>query len=151
MEFIISGEAIMEQFGRQLADLLKGGMVVELIGDVGAGKTTLTRAIARQLGVKGPVQSPTFTISNRYDLPDGRILAHYDFYRLGEAGIMRDELDEAIHDQQTITIIEWGDIIADILPSDRITLQIVSPTETERKITATGRGDYEHIMEDIKL
>ena len=151
MEFIISDEAAMGRFGHKLAGLLKGGMVVELIGDVGAGKTTLTRAVARTLGVTGPVQSPTFTISNRYELPDGRILAHYDFYRLGEAGIMRDELDEAIHDQQTITIIEWGDIIADILPNDRLTLQIISPTETERKITATGRGAYENIMEDIKV
>lgn len=151
MEFVISDEQAMERFGRELASRLQGGMVVELIGDVGAGKTTLTRAIARQLGVTGPVQSPTFTISNRYKLPDGRVLAHYDFYRLGEAGIMADELDEAIHDDQTITIIEWGDIIADILPSDRITLQIVSPSETERKITATGHGAYKDIMEGIKV
>ena len=151
MEFVISDEPAMERFGREFAKRLTGGMVVELIGDVGAGKTTLTRAIARELGVKGPVQSPTFTISNRYDLPDGRILAHYDFYRLGEAGIMADELDEAIHDPQTITIIEWGDIIADILPDDRVTLQIVSPTETERKITVTGHGIYKDIMKGIKV
>lgn len=151
MVFLISDEQAMERFGRALALKLRGGMVVELIGDVGAGKTTLTRSIARQLGVTGPVQSPTFTISNRYDLPDGRILAHYDFYRLGEAGIMADELDEAIHDDQTIAIIEWGDIIADILPESRVTLQIISPSETERKITATGHGAYKNIMEAINV
>lgn len=141
----------MEEFGQKLAGLLKGGTVVELIGDIGAGKTTLTRAMARKLGVTGPVQSPTFTISNRYTLPDGRILAHYDFYRLGEAGIMRDELDETIQDPATITVIEWGDIIADILPSDRITVKIDSPSETGRVINLSGKGSYENITEDINI
>lgn len=151
MEIAIRDEAVMEEFGQKLAGLLKGGTVVELIGDIGAGKTTLTRAMARKLGVMGPVQSPTFTISNRYTLPDGRILAHYDFYRLGEAGIMRDELDETIQDPATITVIEWGDIIADILPSDRITVKIDSPSEMGRVINLSGKGSYENITEGINI
>lgn len=147
MEIEIPNEAAMERFGSTLAEVILFPSVIELIGDVGAGKTTLTRALARGLGVTGPVQSPTFTISNRYDLPGGRILAHYDFYRLGEPGIMSDELDETIRDAKTLTVIEWGDIVADVLPDDRLTIEVVSPTETSRRLRLVGHGAAQEIVE----
>lgn len=149
MEIIIENEAAMQRLGSVLAQTVVSPLVIELIGDVGAGKTTLTRALARELGVKGPVQSPTFTISNRYELRDGRVLAHYDFYRLGEPGIMSDELDETIRDTHTLTVIEWGDIVADVLPDDRLTLEIVSPTETSRIVRVTGRGTATALAEEV--
>lgn len=147
MEIAISDEAAMREFGCRLAGAIKQDAVIELIGDVGAGKTTLTRALARKLGVQGPVQSPTFTIRNNYDLPDGRILAHYDFYRLGKAGIMSDELAETIDDPQAITVIEWGDIVTDILPENRLTIEITSPTEETRTLRITGHGTAKSIEE----
>ena len=94
------------QFGAKLGCLLHGGETLELIGDIGAGKTTLTKGLARGLQIDDEVQSPTFTISRNYEAADGLRLAHYDFYRLPDAGIMKMELDEAIHDSHTITVIE---------------------------------------------
>jgi len=130
----------MLAFGKRLAALLKGGEVVELIGDVGAGKTTLAKGLAAGLGVNEDVQSPSFTISRVYDARDGLQLAHYDFYRLQDPGIMTNELQETIHDPQTITIIEWASIVSGVLPSDRLTLSIVPPTESTRRIIVESHG-----------
>ena len=70
------------------------------------------------------VQSPTFTISRNYDAPSGLRLAHYDFYRLRDAGIMKMELDEAMHDPGIVTVIEWSDIVSDVLPADALRIAI---------------------------
>lgn len=130
----------MREFGQKLGALFAGGEVIELIGDVGAGKTTLTKGIAVGMGIDETVQSPTFTISRVYDASDNLRLAHYDFYRLGDAGIMANELDEAAHDAATVTIVEWADVVDGVLPTDRLRLHITSPAETTRHITATGSG-----------
>jgi tRNA threonylcarbamoyladenosine biosynthesis protein TsaE len=140
MQITIRSEQAMQKFGQKLGLLLHGGMVLELVGDVGAGKTTLTKSIAGALGIEGPIQSPTFTICNRYQTPSGLQLAHYDFYRLAEAGIMREELGESLDDPNTITVIEWGDIVADILPKNRLTITITAPSETERMLNVEGKG-----------
>lgn len=130
----------MHAFGKRLAGLLRGGEVLELVGDVGAGKTTLTRGIAEGLGVDDAIQSPTFMISMIYPARDTLTLAHYDFYRLSDPGIMKQELHEAAHDLKTITVIEWGGIVAGVLPTDRLTLSIVPPTETTRRIIVEAHG-----------
>lgn len=130
----------MHAFGKRLAGLLRGGEVLELVGDVGAGKTTLTRGIAEGLEVAEDIQSPTFTISMSYPARDGLTLSHYDFYRLSDPGIMKQELHEAAHDLKTVTVIEWGGIVAGVLPTDRITLSIVPPTETTRRIIVESHG-----------
>lgn len=134
-------ESKLTALGKALGQRLKGGEVIELIGDVGAGKTTLTRAIAEGMAISGPIQSPTFTIVNRYEASDHVILAHYDFYRLNDAGLMRDEISEALTDSKTVTIIEWGDIVADILPSDRLTIIIESVDESTRKLDLHPTGE----------
>lgn len=130
----------MAALGQEIGLLLHGGECIELVGDVGAGKTTLTKSIARALGINAPIQSPTFTICNRYQASNGRTLAHYDFYRLNEAGLMKEELGETLDDETTITIIEWGDIVADVLGPERITISILSTGETDRELTITARG-----------
>lgn len=141
MTIEVHSEDEMRLFGERLATSLRGGDVIELIGDVGAGKTTLTKGIARGLGVDEDVQSPSFTISRIYDTRDNLKVAHYDFYRLNDAGIMADELSETITDPQTITIIEWADVVGGVLPENRITVDITSPTETLRNLTITGTPD----------
>ena len=135
-------EAELTAFGEMMGARLKGGEVLELVGDVGAGKTTLTKAIARGMGIGGPIQSPTFTISNRYESAAGIALAHYDFYRLSDAGLMGDELTEAVDDKQTVTVVEWADIVSGVLPEDRITIRLTSADETSRdaEISAHGEG-----------
>ena len=73
----------MFELGQKIGKTLVPPVVVELLGDVGVGKTTFTRGLAKGLGVKEPVTSPSFTISKTYALPEGKNLIHYDFYRLG--------------------------------------------------------------------
>jgi len=141
----------MQQFGEKLSTLLSGGMTLELIGDVGAGKTTLTRSIARGLGITDTIHSPTFTISNRYETPAGLLLAHYDFYRLIDAGIMKDELAEVLDDERTITIIEWGDIVEEILPDNRLSIRISSDSETSRQLEITAHNQVtQNIVEQLQ-
>ena len=123
----------MKQLGEVIGRSVSGGEVLELVGDIGAGKTTLTKGIARALGINEPVQSPTFTISRVYDSPKGLRLAHYDFYRLGEAGIMGDEIREAM-DDDSVVVVEWAGAVDDDLPKDRLVVKITTISEEERLV-----------------
>lgn len=124
----------MKELAGKIARLLKGGEVLELVGDVGAGKTTFVKGLASGLFVDDEVQSPSFTISRVYEARDNLQLAHYDFYRLTDAGILADELSEVVQDLTTITVIEWADIVEGVLPSNRYTLVFTSPSETTREV-----------------
>ena len=107
-----------QTFARQLnLERSDSATILELIGDVGTGKTTFTRGLASGLGIDGPIPSPSFTISKSYALPDGRRLIHYDFYRLPDPGLMADDLAENLADPSHIVVIEWGDSIHDLLPA----------------------------------
>ncbi len=123
----------MRQLGEAIGQSLSGDEVLELVGDIGAGKTTLTKGIARALGINEPVQSPTFTISRVYDLPKGLRLVHYDFYRLSEAGIMGDEIREAM-DDNSVVVVEWAGAVDDNLPKDRLVVKITTISEEERLV-----------------
>lgn len=123
----------MKQLGEAIGRSVSGGEVLELVGDIGAGKTTLTKGIARALGINEPVQSPTFTISRVYNSPKGLRLAHYDFYRLGEAGIMGDEIREAM-DDDSVVVVEWAGAVDDDLPKDRLLVKITTISEEERLV-----------------
>lgn len=131
----------MKEFGKRLSGLLIGGEIIELVGDVGAGKTTLLKGIAEGLGVKEDVQSPSFTINRVYHIRDDLILAHYDFYRLTDAGIMEHELQEALDDKQTIVAIEWSDLVEGVLPSNRLRITIVPLTEDSRRVIVEATGE----------
>lgn len=137
----------MIAFGAKLGALLGGGEVIELIGDVGAGKTTLTKGIALGLGVEEDVQSPSFTISRLYEARDNLKMAHYDFYRLNEPGIMSDDLDETVHDSQVVTVIEWSSIVSGVLPGDRLTIKITPTGETARQLLIYANGEKTKLIE----
>jgi tRNA threonylcarbamoyladenosine biosynthesis protein TsaE len=149
MIFEVKSDDEMKQFGQKLGKLLKGGEIIELIGDVGAGKTTLAKGIAAGLAIDEDVQSPSFTISRVYDARGGLHLAHYDFYRLHDAGIMANELHETIHDPQTITIVEWADIVSGVLPKDRLSIHITPTSETGRHIELKANEKWMEIMEEL--
>lgn len=134
----VANENETRQLGERLGRLLKGGEVIELVGDVGAGKTTFVKGLAKGLGIEDDVQSPSFTINRMYEARDGLWLAHYDFYRLNDAGIMANELAETSEDPKTITVIEWAGIVEGVLPERRLTVDFVSPTEESRKLTLSG-------------
>lgn len=118
----------MIAFGADFAKKLglksqESAQILELVGDVGTGKTTFTRGLAQGLGLKSPVTSPSFTISRTYALPDGRSLVHYDFYRLPDPGLMADDLAETLNSPQNIVVIEWGGSVRDLLPASRFRLE----------------------------
>ena len=140
METVIASTEDMIRFGSKLGSLLKGGEVLELVGDVGAGKTTFTKGLAVGLGVQDDVQSPTFTISRVYTARDGLELSHYDFYRLTNPGILKIEIEQAVHDPRMITVVEWGEIIEGVLPDSKMTITFRPLSETTRRVTITG-GD----------
>jgi tRNA threonylcarbamoyladenosine biosynthesis protein TsaE len=142
----VNSEAEMKEFGARLGSILRGGETIELVGDVGAGKTTLTKGIATGLGVDEDVQSPSFTISRVYDTSSDLRLSHYDFYRLHDAGIMADELRETVDDPQGVTIIEWAEIVTGVLPEDRLTIRIVSPSENMRQIELAAGGEKSNAL-----
>ncbi len=139
MEKDVPSESAMRDLGKAIGERLKGGEVIELIGDIGAGKTTLTKGIAQGLGVDEDVQSPSFTISRTYDAGrDGLRLAHYDFYRLHDPGIMADELAEVMHDTTVVTIVEWAEIVANVLADNHIRIRITPTAETMRRVIIEG-------------
>lgn len=136
----VENETAMRQFGEHLGRQLVGGEVLELVGDVGAGKTTLVRGIAQGMGVDEIVQSPSFTISRVYAAAGGRQLVHYDFYRLQDAGLMANELAEAISLKNNVVVVEWSGAVEHILPADKLTIEITSPDETVRRLHMKSSG-----------
>lgn len=129
----------MIQLGKTIGASLRGGECIELVGDVGAGKTTLVKGIAEALQADDVVQSPSFTISREYACRDGIVLKHYDFYRLHEAGVMKFELEESLADPETVNVIEWASTIDAVLPEHRIQVHIEADATTEsRQVTVTG-------------
>ena len=129
----ISSSEDMISFGQELGNSLKGGEVIELIGDVGAGKTTITKGLAKSLGITDEIQSPTFTISRVYEGAKNN-LVHYDFYRLNDAGIMAIEMQDVIDDPNNITVIEWGEPVREVLPKKYITVKIKIISENIREV-----------------
>ena len=128
----ISSEQEMLDFSATIAQ--NPPHILELIGDVGAGKTTFTRGFAKSLGVKQAVTSPSFTISKSYSIPDGKTLIHYDFYRLPDPGLMLNDLKEKIENENNIIVIEWGNSIKNILPDKRVIIEITKNDDETREI-----------------
>jgi tRNA threonylcarbamoyladenosine biosynthesis protein TsaE len=123
-----------EQLAESLGKRLRGGEVIELVSDLGGGKTTFVRGLARGIGSKDKVSSPSFTLSNQYQA-SSLILHHFDFYRLNEPGIMKDELAEVIADPEAVTVVEWADIVEDVLSHDKLTVNIKTTGEETRELT----------------
>ena len=130
----IHDEAEMIAYGKQLARQLVPPIVIELIGDVGAGKTTLVKGIASALGINEAVTSPSFVINKKYHGTHNISLSHYDFYRLPDPGLLAEELSESINDPSTITIIEWSETVAHLLPDARIMVHISYNDDGTRKL-----------------
>lgn len=141
MELTIKSVAAMLEFGAEVGTEVTGGTVIELVGDVGAGKTTFVKGLARGLEIDDDVLSPSFTISRVYEAHQGLCLMHYDFYRLGEPGIMSMELAEAVQDPRSIVVVEWADVTRDVLPTDRLTIRFASPTQETRTLAISAGGD----------
>lgn len=119
--------------GKSLADKIKPGTVIALIGDLGSGKTTLTKAIAEGLSVKEQVTSPTFTIVREYK--SGRLpLYHFDVYRIGDSDDMFEiGFDEYLY-KDGVCIVEWAEKVEALLPEEAIKIHIdYGDNEEERR------------------
>ncbi len=133
-------ESLAEIIGRNL----RGGEILELVSDLGGGKTTFVRGLARGFGSQDRVSSPTFTISQVYKAGNKEI-HHYDFYRLQEAGIVGAELREDIGAPDVISVIEWGEIVQDALPS-HMKIEIKRTGEESRQITFSFPETYSYLL-----
>jgi tRNA threonylcarbamoyladenosine biosynthesis protein TsaE len=129
-----------EKFGRALAEQARAGDLICLQGDLGAGKTTLVQAIARGLGVKGWVNSPSFAILHEYS---GRLpLYHMDFYRLNSSDeIIEIGLDDYFA-SQGLTVIEWAERAEEILPREKMCLNIRHAGEFTRLVEITASAGF---------
>lgn len=122
-----------EKLGEQLAELLTSGDVIAMTGDLGAGKTALTRGLARGLGYSGRVTSPTFTIVNEYH--GGRLpLFHFDMYRLSSSDDLYDIGFDDYLSQGGVCAIEWANNVEDALPHGTIYIKLSRVSDTERTI-----------------
>ena len=139
LEFISTSEETTKTLGVKLAHTLPDGSVVALFGDLGAGKTTLTRGVAAGLEIKEVVQSPTFNIMKIY-LKGNRPLIHIDAYRL--ADIDTDiGLDEYIGYETGITMIEWPMYIQKLLPKNTVYVEIKHLGGDKRSITVRSNDN----------
>ena len=133
--------------GERLARFLPNGKTLLLLGDLGAGKTTLVRGIAKGLNIKDSVQSPTFNIMKIY-LKGDRPLIHIDAYRLMD--INNDiGLDEYIGYETGITVIEWPMYIKNLIPDDVIEVNITNDGDDNRTFTFIG-DDIDYVGGEIK-
>lgn len=136
----IVGLPELDVFAQKLIPLIMQARVVALIGPLGAGKTTLVRALARQMHIAGAIVSPTFTYMVTYQMPNGMLLHHFDLYRIlsvqqfYEAGF-----NEYLNQPNSLVFIEWPEVIRDVLPEKTVTVtfEYIDVQLDKRKITIT--------------
>ncbi len=134
---IISTLKEMEQFAQEIVSELKGGETIALIGDLGSGKTTFVQFLAKALGVKKRVVSPTFVVMRAYGQTKlkGIALYHYDFYRLDSLDEIRDlGVEEDFKDPKTICVVEWADKARGLLPRERIEIHFEVIDQNKRQV-----------------
>ena len=135
---VLKNETDTRALGAKLAAQMKPDQVYALIGDLGTGKTTLAKAIARGLGVTETLTSPTFTIVQEYGT--GRLpLYHFDVYRVNdEDELFEIGLEDYFH-KGGVCLIEWADLIEDLLPVDAVTIRLAYGKEEGERICSIDR------------
>ena len=145
LELITTSSEETISLGEKLAKVLPNGLTILLTGDLGAGKTTLVRGIAKGLNIQGVVQSPTFNIMKIYTKGD-RPLIHIDAYRL--ADINTDiGLDEYIGYEIGLTVIEWPIYIPKLIPEFKIEVEITNLGDNKRRLLFKGE---EQLLKEVK-
>jgi len=126
--------------------------LIELRSDLGGGKTTFTRGLARGFGSSDVVASPTFTLSKIYTNNKHQQIHHFDFYRLSEPGVVADQLAESLENQKVLTVVEWSDVVKNVLPKDRLSIEIkpLAASEDERQIVVTYSESQTQLLRAIE-
>lgn len=138
-----------EQIARSIAASFRGGEVIELVSDLGGGKTTFTRGLADGVGSTDRVSSPTFTISKIYK-GDELEIHHFDFYRLQDAGLMEHEIHDVIGDPGVVVVVEWGDVVTHVLPDERMTIRLKRTGDESRELELEFPESLSYLTESLK-
>ena len=140
MIFISQSVEQTKDLAKKLAKQISPGSIISLVGDLGTGKTTFTKGFAKQLGIKDPVTSPTFKLISEYQTTN-YMFYHIDAYRMdGPSDFLNIGGEEYLTSKTDVTIIEWGDLLKDLLPSRTITVnfnRVISPKDS-RNIKISG-------------
>jgi tRNA threonylcarbamoyladenosine biosynthesis protein TsaE len=139
-----NGQEETEQFAEKIGNQLRGGEIIELTGDLGTGKTAFVRGLAKGTGSENRVSSPTFTVSNVYSSPKLK-LYHYDFYRLDDFRIIKNELSEVVEDSQNVVVLEWAEEVQNVLPKDHIRVNLETESENGRHIKIEIPAKFNYI------
>ncbi len=135
-----------------IGEKLVGGETLELVSDLGGGKTTFVRGLAEGFGSHDPVQSPTFTINRVYKNPDGLAIYHFDFHRLEDPGIMANELTELVGQPHVVIVIEWSELVKDVLPAERLIVRFEITGESSRSLAFHAIGPaHTRLLEDLTI
>jgi len=118
------------------------------VSDLGGGKTTLVRGLARGIGSPAHVSSPTFKLSNEYTA-DKLTLHHFDFYRLSDPGVVAHELHDVLADPAAVVVVEWSDIVQHVLPAERLTINLQAQADNKRAITIAYPDSLHYLVEKL--
>ncbi|GAA3120387.1 tRNA (adenosine(37)-N6)-threonylcarbamoyltransferase complex ATPase subunit type 1 TsaE [Streptomyces rameus] len=140
----------MRELGRRLAKLLRAGDLVMLSGELGAGKTTMTRGLGEGLGVRGAVTSPTFVIARVHpSLGDGPPLVHVDAYRLSGGLDEMEDLDLDVSLPDSVIVVEWGEGKVEELTEERLQIVIHRAVGTAASVDAPESPDTDEVRHVI--
>ncbi len=138
-----------EKLGEKIGQALRGGEVIELVSDLGGGKTTFVRGLARGMGSTDNVASPTFTIRREYRAKD-LTLYHFDFYRLSEPGSITNDLAEVIDQPGSVVVAEWADIVKGVMPENRLKIHIKATGDNSREFVFTFPKELDYLMRNLR-
>ena len=136
--FTIHSENDVERVAAEFLPLLQMHKVVAFYGDMGVGKTTFIKGLCSQMGVSGPVTSPSFAIVNEYSAQNDEVIFHFDFYRLKKVDEVFDMGYEDYFFSDHICLIEWPEKVADVLPVNRLDVYLTENDNGSRTLTVGG-------------
>jgi tRNA threonylcarbamoyladenosine biosynthesis protein TsaE len=149
LEISLAGLAATQALGARIAGGLRAGDAVALQGDLGAGKTTLARAILEGLGVTEDVPSPTFTLVQQYETPKLAV-RHYDFYRIEEPSEVNElGLDEAL--DEGAVLIEWPERALHRIPPDALHIKLTITNDRSRNAHIEGPSRWRDILKEVHV
>lgn len=138
----------LESWSQKLGSRLRGDELIELSGDIGSGKTTMTKAILLGAGSNDTVSSPSFTIKNEYRAAKF-IVYHFDFYRLDDPGLIKNQLIEDIDKKNRVIIIEWSKIVSDVLSNDRVIINFQTLDINDRQLTINWPNKLNYLIKGL--
>ena len=137
--------------GAKVGQNLHGGETIELVSDIGGGKTAFVRGLANGIQSPDQVASPTFTVSRHYSSADGKIkIHHFDFHRLSQdPGLMERELQESLQDPQVVAVVEWAGSVENVMPDDRLVVDITPTGEQGRHFNLSCGKEHSHLLNGV--